>query len=146
MLLGDVAMGRFVPHAWRDRLVGPLRLVLATPYLVLFVAPHPAVAVAATFVASVGYAASLPLQERLVRATDDDVQGQTMGLHGQGLAIWQALGALLAGGVATVLSPATAIGVMAVASLVVTALNTPGLRRSAPTADGWVSASANPSA
>ena len=39
-----------------------------------------------------------------------------MGLYGQGLAIWQALGALVAGGVASFVSPAHAMGVMACAS------------------------------
>ncbi len=105
-------------------------------------------AVAATFVASVGYAASLPLQERLFRMADDGIQGQTMGLYGQGLAIGQAVGALVAGGVASFLSPADAMGVMACASLLVTLLNTPGLRRSAPGAEPApvVSASGSPSA
>jgi hypothetical protein len=148
MMLGDLVVGRFLSSRRRDALIGPLRLLLATPYLLLLLSPPHAVTVVLAFVASVGYAASLPLQERLFRHVDDSIQGQTMGLYGQGLAIWQALSALLAGGVASFLDPAHAMGVMACASVAVTLLNTPGLRRSAPDAEPapLVSASASPSA
>jgi hypothetical protein len=148
MMLGDLVVGRFVPHHRRDGLIEPMRLLLATPYLLLLLTPPHAVVVALAFVASVGYSASLPLQERLFRHVDDSIQGQTMGLYGQGLAIWQALSALLAGAVASFLSPAHAIGVMACASVTVSVVNTPGLRRSAPSAEPapLVSASGSPSA
>jgi hypothetical protein len=150
MMLGDLAVGRFVPHQYRDRLIGPLRLLLAVPFIAFLLTPPAAVAVAVAFVASVGYAASLPLQERLFSQVDDSIQGQTMGLYGQGLAIWQALGALLAGTVASFVSPAHAIGLMACASVAIAFLNTPGLRRSSPgeivTPVGPVSASGSPSA
>ena len=135
MMVGDLVMGRFVPIALRDRLIGPLRLVLATPYAVLLLTPPTAVTVVVAFVSSVGYAASLPLQERLFATSDESVHGQAMGLYGNGLMVWQALGALLAGGVASFITPAHAMGVMACASVVVTLLNTRGLRRSAPTAN-----------
>jgi hypothetical protein len=36
-------------------------------------------AVPTGFLAAVGYAASLPLQDRLIRSTDDAVQGQILG-------------------------------------------------------------------
>lgn len=143
MMLGDLVVGRFVPHDLRDRLIGPLRITLAAPYLLLLLGPPPAVTVVVAFVASVGYAASLPLQERLFAHTDEAVHGQAMGLYGTGLMVWQAIGALLGGLVATMVSPAHAMGLMAVASVLVTVANTPGLRRSAP--ERRVSASASPS-
>jgi MFS family permease len=148
MMLGDLVVGRFVPVGRRDALIGPLRVLLAAPYVVLLLTPPVAVTVAVAFVASVGYSASLPLQERLFRHVDDSIQGQTMGLYGTGLSIWQALAALLAGGVASFVSPAHAIGLMACASIAVTVLNTPGLRRSAPgaTPAPLISASGSPSA
>ena len=43
MLIGDVVVGRFVPTALRDRLIGPLRFLLAVPYLGFFLVPVPAV-------------------------------------------------------------------------------------------------------
>ena len=46
--------------------------------------------------------------------------------------LWQAIGALIAGAVASWLPPAAAMGTMAAASTAVTLLLIPGLRRSAP--------------
>ena len=132
MMAGDLGIGRFVGPAWRDRLIEPLRLLLAVPYLLFFLDPPPAVAVPLGFLAATGYAASLPLQDRLLRNTDDAIQGQVLGLHMNGMMLGQAIGALIAGAVASVLPPATAMGTMAAASTAVTLLLVPGLRRSAP--------------
>ena len=132
MMVGDLTVGRFVPPARRDRLIEPLRLLLAVPYALFFLSPPPAVAVALGFLASAGYAASLPLQERLITHTGDAIRGQVMGLATQGLLVWQAIGALLAGAVASWLSPGRAMGAMAVASIAVTLALVRGLRRSSP--------------
>ena len=134
MTAGDLLVGRFVPPRWRDRFIEPLRLLLALPYLFFFFAPPVAIAVPLGFLASIGYAASLPLQDRLIRNTDDAIQGQVLGLHANGVMIWQAIGALIAGAAASWLTPAAAIGTMAAASTAVTLLLVPGLRRSAPAA------------
>jgi predicted MFS family arabinose efflux permease len=131
-MAGDLVIGRFVPPGWRDRIIEPLRLLLALPYLLFFLAPPPTVAVPLGFGAAAGYAASLPLQDRLIRNTDDAIQGQVLGLHMNGMMLWQAIGALLAGAVASFVPPAIAMGTMAAASTVVTLLLVPGLRRSAP--------------
>ena len=104
------------------------------PYLFFFLGPPVAIAVPLGFLAATGYAASLPLQDRLIRNTDDAIQGQVLGLHVNGMMIWQAIGALIAGAVASWLTPAAAIGTMAAASTAVTLLLVPGLRRSAPAA------------
>ena len=114
-MVGDLAIGRFVPPGWRDRIIEPLRLLLAVPYLLFFLAPPPAVAVPIGFLAAAGYAVSLPLQDRLIQNTDDAVQGQVLGLHMNGMMLWQAIGALIAGTVASFVPPAIAMGVMAAA-------------------------------
>lgn len=132
MLLGDVVVGRFVPDDLRDRLITPLRFLLPAPYLAMALAPPAGVVMLLSLVASFGYAASLPLQDRLVRHTDDDIVGQTMGLAGQGMMIGQAVGALLAGAVAAQLSPHAAMALMAATSVLVTASLSPALRRSLP--------------
>jgi predicted MFS family arabinose efflux permease len=134
MMTGDLLVGRFVPPGLRDRFIGPLRLLLAVPYLFLFLGPPVAIVAPLGFLASAGYAASLPLQDRLIRHTDDAIRGQVMGLDANGLMIWQAIGALIAGAVASWLPPAAAMGTMAAASTAVTLLLVPGLRRSAPAA------------
>ena len=147
MLLGDVVVGRFLRPAVRDRLIGPLRLLLAVPYLAFFLVPSLPYAASLAFVASVGYSASLPLQERLVSHTDGQARGQVFGLQGTGLMVGQALGALLGGAVAAALgvgptAAAHAMGAMAVASVVVSIALTPGLRRSRPGAEVFETARA----
>jgi hypothetical protein len=133
-MAGDLVIGRFVPPGRRDRIIEPLRLLLALPYLLFFLGPPPALAVPIGFLAAAGYSASLPLQDRLIRQTEDAIQGQVLGLHMNGMMTGQAIGALIAGAVASFVSPAVAMGLMAVASTVVTLLLIPGLRRSAPVA------------
>jgi predicted MFS family arabinose efflux permease len=137
MLVGDVVVGRYIPHAWRDRILEPLRLLLAAPYVVYLVDPAWQVGVVLTFVASLGYAASLPLQERLVAHTPPQTRGHVLGLRGTGMVVMQSVGALIAGGTAQALgvgpkSAAHAMGVMALASIAVTVALVPGLRLSRP--------------
>jgi MFS family permease len=128
MLIGDTLTGRFVPPRWRQRLGAPLRLLLAAPYLVFLLHPPLPLAVAAVMLASVGYAATLLLQERLMALTPDALHGQALGLHSSGMLAMQGVGAALAGAVAQQTSPATAMVVMAVASVTVTLALGPGLR------------------
>jgi MFS family permease len=137
MLVGDVSVGRFIPVSVRLRLVEPLRILLAAPYLLFLLHPPLAAALAIGFVASIGYAASLPLQERLITHTADDIRGQVLGLNVTGLLGMQGIGAALAGTLAQLLhlrGPAVglAIGIMAILSLAVTFALIPGLRRSKP--------------
>ncbi|GGU05257.1 MFS transporter [Streptomyces violascens] len=120
MLAGDTVMGRFLSPSWRRRLPVPLLLLLAVPYLAL--APHPPLplAVAAVTLSSVGYAASLLQQERLVALVPEGMTGQALGLHSCGMLTFQGIGAALAGTVAQRTSPGTAMAVMAAASITVT--------------------------
>lgn len=130
MMLGDLTIGRYAPTAVRDRLIEPLRLLLAVPYLALLLSPPPVVVALLAFAASVGYGASLPLQDRLLRHTDEESTGQALGLYSQGMMVWQALGAAIAGALATYLSPARAMGLVAVGSVAVTLMLVRGLQRS----------------
>jgi predicted MFS family arabinose efflux permease len=135
MLAGDVVIGRFVPEALRDRLILPLRILLAVPFLFFGLRPALALACVLAAVAAFGYPAALPLQERLVDNTEPDVIGQVFGLAGTGTMIGQSAGALIAGLLADVLgngnhAAATTMTVMAVLSLLATALLVGGLRRS----------------
>jgi predicted MFS family arabinose efflux permease len=128
MLAGDTLAGRFIAERWRQRLGAPLRLLLAAPYL-LFALPLPLpLAAAAIVAASVGYCATLLLQERLMALTPDELSGQALGLASSGMMAMQGVGAALAGGVAQLTSPGTAMAVMAAASLIITLTLAPGLR------------------
>jgi hypothetical protein len=128
MLAGDTLAGRFVPARWRRRLVTPMRMLLAVPYLAFDRGLPPWLAVLSAAVASVGYCASLMLQEQLLAHTPDDLRGQALGLQGAGLVAMQAVGATVAGAVAQVVGPGRAIVAMAAASLAVSIALTPGLR------------------
>ena len=128
MLTGDITTGRLLPPSWRDRLGPALRLVLAVPYLVFALHPAFPVAVVAIALASVGYSASLLLQERLMALTPGDVQGQALGLQSSGMLAMQGGGAAVAGTVAQLSSPATAMAIVAAASVAVTLALAPGLR------------------
>lgn len=133
MLAGDIFLGRFVMPGARSRLVAPLRFGLAIPYLFFaFHLPAP-IAAALAAVASVGYGATLLLQDQLIAATPEELTGQALGLHSSGMLTMQAVCATLAGALGQIVSPATAIALMAVASVAVCVALTPGLRAKAET-------------
>lgn len=132
MFAGDVVTGRFLPPAARARLVTPLLLLLAAPYLLFALHPAVPVAAACAALASVGFGASLLQQERLMSLTPDALTGHALGLHSAGMLTMQGVSASAAGTLAQLTSPATAMTAMAAASLAVTAslaLAAPGSAR-----------------
>ncbi|MFB8350454.1 MFS transporter [Streptomyces niveus] len=128
MLTGDILIGRFVPRHRRTHLAVPLLLLLAAPHLLFVLGPPLPLALAAVMLATVGYAASLVLQERLMELTPEALSGHALGLHSAGMLTMQGVCALLAGTVAELTSPATGITVLAAASLTVTLALTSGLQ------------------
>ncbi|MFH0177263.1 MFS transporter [Streptomyces cacaoi] len=120
MLVGDVTVGRLVPPALRTRLATPLLLLLATPYAFFALRPALPLAAACAALASVGFGASLVQQERLMALTPPELSGHALGLHSAGMLTMQGVSAALAGAVAQLTSPATAMTVMALASIAVT--------------------------
>ena len=129
MLVGDVLVGRVLTARQRQRSSTPLRVLLAAAFLP-FVLPLPlAVAALLAALGSVGYGASLLLQEQLVALAPKDVQGQALGVEGSARMTAQGLCAVLAGALADALGPGVAITVLAAASLAVTAALVPALRR-----------------
>ncbi|MGK9464660.1 MFS transporter [Streptomyces sp. G6] len=135
MLAGDVTVGRLLPPRLRPRLGIPLLVLLAAPYLALFLRPPLPVTAVLVALASVGFGASLVQQERLVVLTPDELTGHALGLHSAGMLTAQGLAASLAGTVAQFTSPATAMTAMALTSLAVTLTLTVVSRRDAG-ADG----------
>ncbi|MFJ3960734.1 MFS transporter [Streptomyces sp. NPDC090036] len=135
MLLGDLAVGRLLDAGRRRRCAFALRLLLAVPFLLFAVHPPVPVLVVAVFVASAGFAATLPLQEQLLEQTPDRIRGQVQGVESAGRMTWQGLGAAMAGGLAQYLAPGTAIAVVAGVSVTVTVLGRPS-RRKGPGASG----------
>lgn len=128
MPAGDLLTGRVLPARWRSGSGAPLRVLLAAPYLVFATLPPLPLALAAVTLASLGFSASLLLQERLLALTPGALGGHALGLHSSGMLACQGLGALLAGGLAQQVTPPTAMALLAAASLAVTLALAPGLR------------------
>ncbi|SFY42481.1 MFS transporter [Streptomyces atratus] len=135
MLIGDTLAGRFFARQWRGRLATPLQLLLAVPYLFFAARPALPLAFALAVLASVGFSASLLFQERLMALVPDEFTGQALGLHSSGMLTMQGVAAALAGTVAQWTSPATAMTVMAAASIAVTLALTAAGRRAAGAVD-----------
>jgi predicted MFS family arabinose efflux permease len=128
MLSGDLVVGRFLVPGRRQRLIEPLRLLLAAPYLLFGFGLPIGVAAALVVIASAGYAATLLLQEQLLGATPVELSGHALGLYSSGMLTMQAVGAVLAGALASFLPPGATMACLAVASMLVTLALTPGLR------------------
>ncbi|MEU0430398.1 MFS transporter [Streptomyces sp. NPDC006290] len=129
MFVGDVTTGRLLPPRVRARLGVPFLLLLATPYLFFVLRPGVAVAAGLVAVASIGFGSSLIQQERLVALIPDELSGHALGLHTAGMLTMQGVSAALAGGIAQLASPGTAMTVMAAASVAVTLSLAPSLLR-----------------
>ena len=129
MLLGDLTVGRLLDAGRRRRYAFALRLLLAVPYLLFAARPPLPVLVAAVGVAGAGFAATLPLQERLLALTPEAVRGQVQGVESAGRMTWQGIGAAVAGAVAQWLGPGTAIVTLATVSLTVTVASHPFVAR-----------------
>ncbi|MFJ9720961.1 hypothetical protein ACIRPQ_34340 [Streptomyces sp. NPDC101213] len=125
MLLGDLTVGRLLTAGQRRRCAFALRLLLALPYLLFALHPPVPAATAAVFIASAGFAATLPLQEQLLESTPDPVRGQVQGVESAGRMTWQGVGAAIAGGLAQWLTLGTAITAVAAISVAVTVLSRP---------------------
>ena len=144
MLAGDTVTGRFLPARWRGRLGTPLLLLLAVPYLLFALRPGLPWALLLATVASTGFSASLLLQERLMALTPATMTGQALGLHSSGMLAMQGVAAALAGALAQRIPTGGAIALMAAASVAVTLILAPGLRRAGGPEDGETPAARAP--
>src|SRR5215210_5801679 len=119
MMAGDLLVGRAFSPAGRRRLSTPLRYLLSVPYLLFAVQPAVPLAVVVAAVASVGYAATLGQQEELVALTPAGLRGQVLGVESSVRMTLQGVCAAAAGLLADLLSPATAVVLLAAASTAV---------------------------
>ncbi|WKV75586.1 MFS transporter [Streptomyces sp. PCS3-D2] len=128
MLLGDLVVGRLLTAGRRRRHAFALRLLLAAPFLLFALHPPTPVLVISVFLASAGFAATLPLQEQLLELTPESIRGQVQGVESAGRMTWQGLGAVIAGALAQYVGAGAAIALAAAASLAVTLLTRPPRR------------------
>ncbi|MFH8800483.1 MFS transporter [Streptomyces sp. NPDC017936] len=136
MLAGDLTVGRLLPPTVRRHAATPLLLLLAGPYVVFALRPPLPLAAFCAALASVGFGASLVQQERLMALTPPELAGHALGLHSAGMLTLQGVSAAVAGTAAQLTSPATAMTLMALASLTVTLALTAAGRRPGRDADG----------
>ncbi|MDG4825021.1 MFS transporter [Asanoa sp. WMMD1127] len=129
MLAGDLVIGRWVPPAWRSRVLTPVLVLLGAPYLLFVFDLAVPVAAAAVAAASGGYASGLILQQRTVDVTPPALRGQALGLHSAGMFTLQAVGASIAGAIAQWTSVSVAIVAMATLTIGSTFWLALGLRR-----------------
>lgn len=131
MLLGDLMVGRWLSERSRQKISVPQRVLLAAPYLAFCLTIPWLPAALLVFLASLGFSASLGLQEQLVATTPQECAGQVQGLESSGRIAAQGVFALVAGAVAELLEPGLTISILAAISLIITTILTVGLRRTA---------------
>ena len=90
MLAGDLLVGRLLTARRRQPLTEPLRLLLAAPYLLFFLALPVGIAVVLVLIASIGYPATLLLRA-LLAITPAHLSGHALGLHTAGMLSMQAV-------------------------------------------------------
>ncbi|BEL07531.1 hypothetical protein Q0Z83_057220 [Actinoplanes sichuanensis] len=121
MLIGDLIVGRFVRPIWRERLSGPLVLLLGAPLLLLPADPPLPLTAALLVLSGTGFAYSLGLQRAFLESAPEHRVGQLFALLSTGLMALQGVGPLLSGAVAELTTPATAIAAAGAATMLVAA-------------------------
>jgi predicted MFS family arabinose efflux permease len=121
MIVGNLVVGRWLTERARERLVGPLAMLLGVP-LVLFLVDLP-VPVAGVLLAitGCGFAYGLCLQRPYRDAVPDDNRGQAFGLLSTGLMTAQGLGPLVWGVLGEVVPIPLAMSLGGLAGIVVAA-------------------------
>jgi MFS family permease len=128
MLAGDVLVARVLTPSAQGRWAGALRILLAAPYLLFLIGLPLWIAAVLAAIASIGYAAGLLLQQRLLALVGDEMSGHALGLHSSGMLSLQAVAATIAGSLAEVLPITTVIAILAGTSIAVTLAMAPKLR------------------
>ncbi len=100
MIVGNLAVTRFVRPATRERLTGPLMALCGLPLLAFAANPPFAVAAGLFMVTGGGLAYSLGIQRRFLAATPPAVRGQAFGLLSTGVMTLQGVGPTIFGAVA----------------------------------------------
>jgi MFS family permease len=120
-LVGEVVVGRLCRPSTRERLVLPLVLLSGVGLLPLALTPAPPLAAVCLFVAAVGLAYELGRQQEFRDALPVGGEAVGFGLLGVGMMTSQGVGPLLAGPLASWLSPGAAMagcGVLVLVSAV----------------------------
>lgn len=107
--VGIVLLTRGVPPSARLRLIGPLAIASCVPLVGSAVGPGPTVLIGLWFVSGVACAYQAPANAAFVAAVPDAHRGQAYGLAMTALRVTQGLGVALAGVLAEITRPSTAV-------------------------------------
>ncbi|MGW4460931.1 MFS transporter [Micromonospora sp. NPDC004704] len=117
MLAGDLVIGRLVTPERRERLAGPLALLLGAPLLGFVVSPGPVPAAMLLAVSGFGVAYQLGLARRFLEVLPEAYRGQAFGLAVTGTMTLQGLFAAAGGALGEVSAPGLVVGAAGAASL-----------------------------
>ncbi|TDD12121.1 MFS transporter [Nonomuraea deserti] len=117
MLTGDLVIGRLVTPERRERLAGPLALLLGAPLLGFVLSPGPVAAALLLAVSGSGVAYQLGLARRFLKAVPEANRGQAFGLALTGTMTLQGLFAAGGGALGEVSAPGLVVGAAGAASL-----------------------------
>ncbi|MFC4590215.1 MFS transporter [Sphaerisporangium corydalis] len=117
MLTGDLVIGRLLTPRRRERLAGPLALLLGAPLLGFALSPGPVIAALLLAVSGFGVAYQLGLARRFLTSVPEANRGQAFGLALTGTMTAQGLFAAGGGALAEVAAPGLVAGAAGAASL-----------------------------
>ncbi|GAA1784959.1 MFS transporter [Actinomadura chokoriensis] len=117
MFAGNVAAGRWIPPAARERLTLPLAMLTGAPLLLFAFEPGLPAACALMAAGTSGLGYELTVQRRLVDAVPAEIRGQALGLSNSGLMTGQAAGIGAAGALGEFLAPGRVMALCGAATL-----------------------------
>jgi predicted MFS family arabinose efflux permease len=129
MIAGDVAAGRLLRPATRERLVIPLMVVAGLPLLAFAAGPSLPAAAGLLIVTGIGPAYLLGIQRRFLDAVPVAVLGQAFSLLSTALMTFQGVGPVVFGAVTLVTSPGQAMALAGLATVITALSLLPAFRR-----------------
>jgi len=117
MLVGDLVVGRVLLPGTRERLSGPLVVLLGVPLLGFAGAPGPAAAGGLLLASGCGFGYQVGLQRRFLDAVPEAARGHAFGLLSAGLMTAQGAAPAAFGALAPVLGTGRAMATAGVAVL-----------------------------
>ncbi|MCF7553226.1 MFS transporter [Pseudonocardia sp. WMMC193] len=121
-VLGAIVVSRWVPEAWRERMIIPFALLAGVPLVVSAFTPWVwTVVVLWALTGALCTAALVPAQASFVRTCPEPVRGRATGLAASGLIAAQGLAILVCGLVAEASTSAIAVAVCGAGGLVLAA-------------------------
>ncbi|MFG1925908.1 MFS transporter [Cryptosporangium sp. NPDC048952] len=129
MMVGNLAVGRLLAPAARERFVVPLMVLSGLPLVAFAANPSVPVAAALLLVTGAGYAYALGLQRRFLDAVEEPRRGQAFGLLHAGMMTCQGLGPAALGLLTETLPVSTTITAAGVLSILIAAAFAAPLRR-----------------